>query len=180
MRRYYLMILFAFVSVFAFSESKDTQMINGKDWAYLIAIPNDLKLDNRTLARSGISGLFYRVDQKDFDDNGLYISINPIGKGNGLPEDLESLIKWSNDSLLTNDNSVKISFMINMELGDISSCSIYKVDSEKTGKYSYFGYAADHKVFFVFVLNAMSKDERLAYENDYFKLMESFVFIDKE
>ena len=170
-----LLVLCSFPAV-----AQDDGIIYGPDWAYLISAPAGFKMDNRSLQRQGIWGLFYKVDQPEYRADVLNMYINPVKKGGDYPTDLESLIAWDVDFFKERNPGLVVTYYKDIELGDMSACKVYSFDDESRQYFMLSGYATKTNASFVFVLIARSREERAGNEGAYEELLRSFVYLDKE
>lgn len=163
-----------------FAQDGNSAIIYGPDWAYLIVAPDGYALDNRSLQKKGIWGLFYKMDQSSYQADKLHICIKPFQKGGEYPDTVDSLIRWDLGSALENIPGLVATYYKDIELGDFTSCKVFKVDDDDRKNYLLQGYVTEKRASFVFVLMARSKEEREQNEKPYTELLASFVYMEKE
>jgi hypothetical protein len=180
MRRISLAALLCTLALGALAEGGDGAIVYGEDWAYLIAPPPGFELDQRSLAKEGINGLFRPSGKGGFRRDELHLYVSPFPKGGDVPQDLQAFIDWDLGWYQEGNPSLRIQFEEELELGDFRPCYIFRLDDPGPGYFMLRGYAEGEKAFFVFALVARSPGERLSNEEAYGALLRSFVYMEKE
>jgi len=180
MKRVSLAMLLCVLALCALAEEGDGAIIYGEDWAYLIEAPAGFELDQRSLAKEGIHGLFYPRANGAFRRDALHMYISPFPKEEEGPQDIEEFFNWDLGWYQEQSPSLVIELDDLPALGDFRTCYVFRLDDAGPGYYMLRGYAECEKAFFVFVLVARSPDGRSSNAAAYGELLQSFVYMEKE